>query len=120
MLERVTDFKEIIAIEGTLDDNFYVFSNPIVMYRNIPVDIYMNGIEFSLNKSQNYGYYETHKDNEKMNKGCGKAKLFRDFLYCEKFITSNQICEYAHISTKLDSCMFVASHKTISLETTHS
>ena len=39
LLEKVTDFKDIIAIEGTLDGNFYIFSNPIVMYRNIPVDI---------------------------------------------------------------------------------
>ena len=51
LLEKVTDFKDVIAIEGTLDGNFYIFSNPIVMYRNIPVDIYMNSIEFSLNKS---------------------------------------------------------------------
>lgn len=119
LLEKVTDFKDIIAIEGTLDGTFYIFSNPIVMYRNIPVDIYMNSIEFSLNKSQNYGYYETQDDDEKMRKGCGETKLFRDFLYCEQFITSNQICEFAHISTKSDSCNFVASHKTISLETTH-
>ena len=97
LLERVTNFKDIIAIESMLDDNFYIYSNPIEMYRNIPVDIYMNGIEFSLNKSQNYGYYEVNQNTENVNKGCGEANLFRDLLYCEKYITNNQVCEYAHI-----------------------
>ena len=57
----------------------------------------MNGIEFSLNKSQNYGYYEVNQNTENVNKGCGEANLFRDLLYCEKYITNNQVCEYAHI-----------------------